>query len=368
MKQNMRKSYENYTLEDFISDDDFIQWAKYPTEESDSFWQAFIEKESDKAAVVRQAQLAVQQLALVSKQNTPKSEIPLIWDDLTSDLDTPQKRIFSIVQGSLSYWVAAACMILVMAGGYRWWYIKYHSTPQSMYAQLVSNTKNPLREIVNTTSSNLEIVLPDGSKSILEPKSRLSFSQAFKGVVREVYLSGEAFFDVKKNPEKPFLVYANGLIVKVLGTSFRVKAYEEDKQVMVQVKTGRVSVFAHKTTQNPDPETEGLVLTSNQKVVFGKLDERLNRTLVEKPMLLLSSQELQKFSFNNAPVTKIFTALEKAYGVDIVFDEEVLANCSLTTSLTNENLFEKLDIICEGIEASYKVVDAQVIISSKGCN
>ncbi len=364
----MVKSYESYQLEDFITDDDFIQWAKYPNEASDSFWRAFMEKEPAKVAMVLQAQLAVQQLALVSKQNTSKSEIPVIWTDLTDDLDTPPKRIFGIVPMRWSYQMAAAFIILVLGGGYYWWYIKDDSAPKSIYTQLVSKTQDSLKEVVNTTSSNVAVALPDGSKAILEPKSRLSFNQSFTGTIREVYLSGEAFFDVKKNPEKSFLVYANGLIVKVLGTSFRVKAYDEDKQVTVLVKTGRVSVFAHKTTQNPDPETEGLVLMPNQKVVFGKLDERLNRTLVEKPTLLLSSQELQKFSFNNAPVAQIFTALEKAYGVDIVFDEEVLTNCYLTTSLTNETLFEKLDIICEGIEASYKVVDAQVLISSKGCN
>jgi ferric-dicitrate binding protein FerR (iron transport regulator) len=210
--------------------------------------------------------------------------------------------------------------------------------------------------------------MPDGSKAVLKPNSRLSYNESFAGPVREVYLSGEAFFDVRKNPRKPFLVYANGLIIKVLGTSFEVKAYEKDKQVTVMVKTGRVSVFAHQAMKNQDPETKGLVLTSNQKAIFGKEDEHLSRTLVERPTLLLSSRELEQFSFNNAPIDQIFTALEKAYGVDIVFDEEVMTNCFLTTSLTNETLFEKLDIICEGLESTYKVVDAQVIISSKGCN
>ena len=111
-----------------------------------------------------------------------------------------------------------------------------------------------------------------------------------------------------------------------------------------------------------------MVLTPNQKVIFGKDNERLTRTLIEKPVLLLSITELQQFSFKDVPVEQIFTVLEKAYGAKIIYDKDAMINCHLTTSLTNETLFEKLDIICAGIEASYKVVDAQVIIASNGCN
>lgn len=65
------KAYRNYQLEDFIIDEDFIQWVKYPTEESEAFWQAFMENEPAWAATVRKARYAVQQLALVSRQNAP---------------------------------------------------------------------------------------------------------------------------------------------------------------------------------------------------------------------------------------------------------------------------------------------------------
>jgi len=362
------KAYVSYQLEDFITDDDFIQWVKYPTEESEAFWQTFMENEPAQAATVRKARYAVQQLALVSKQNAPTGEIPLIWTDIEDDLETQSQRIFSIVHLGRFAWVAVASVLLAVGFSYYWWNIKGGGASKSEYVRLVSETQSTLKELVNMTSTNLAVPMPDGSKAVLKPNSRLSYNESFEGLNREVFLSGEAFFDVRKNPGKPFLVYANGLIIKVLGTSFEVKAYEKDKQVTVMVKTGRVSVFAHKVTKNQDPETEGLVLTSNQKAIFGKENEHLSRTLVERPTLLVSGKELEQFSFNNAPIFQIFTALEKAYGVDIVFDEEVMTNCFLTTSLTNETLFEKLDIICEGLESTYKVVDAQVIISSKGCN
>ena len=360
----MNTSYASYTIEDFIADDYFIQSVKHPTPDSEAYWANVIKEYPHLNENIHRAKLGVEQLSLAAKHEVPFHETPAIWSQIAEELEEPPKRIVEIV---LNFWkpaLAAASVIIALGLGWRW----YQSTPKGKYDQLISAAKSPLEEVVNTTSTNLTVNMPDGSHAILKPESKLSYTKSFTGNIREVYLSGEAFFDVIKNPSKPFFVYANGLITKVLGTSFWVKAYEEDKQVTVLVKTGRVSVFAQKNTQNPDPETNGLVLTPNQQVVFGKADERLTRKLIERPVILLSPQELKQFSFTNASVTDIFAALEKAYGVDIVIDEELMANCTLTTTLSNETLFEKLDIICEALEATYKVVDAQVIITSKGCN
>ncbi len=363
----MTKSYENYTLEEFITDDDFIQWAKYPTPAADVFWQNYLEKYPEQSRVVHHARSAVQQLALVSCQKAPVEETPGIWMTIEENLNDTSKRIYIGVNSYWRYIAAAACVLFVLGIGY--WVTKESSQQtNAVYHQLVAQTRLPLREVVNNAETSLKVKMPDGSTVMLEPSSRISYNESFSGPLREIYLSGEAFFDVMKNPEKPCMVYANGLVTKVLGTSFLIRANEREKQVIVQVKTGRVSVFAGSVARNQDPETKGIVLTPNQRVTFGKEDERLTRSLVEKPSVILTTEELRHLSFENAPVNDIFAALKKAYGVDIVYDEEVMVRCRLTTSLTDETLFEKLDIICEGIEATYKVVDAQVIISGKGCN
>ncbi len=361
----MSKIYEKYTLEDFITDDDFIQWAKYPTEESDLFWHSFIENEPHQANSIQKAKLAVQQLAIVSKQNVPFGEDPQIWTEIEENLTERNKFLFLAI--NWKQWTAAASIFLILGFGV-WWKIKSKSSSTPIYTELVSKTTQPLKEVINITKAEITTILPDGSQVILKPNSRLSYEESFEGQNREIYLAGEAFFEVKKNANKPFMVYANGLVTKVLGTSFTIKAFEKDKEVVVNVKSGKVSVYSQKTFRGQDPEIKGVVLTPNQQVIFSKEDERLTRNLVEKPVILLTSQELQQFSFNDSAIEQIFSALKKAYGVEIIYDKEVMANCQLTTSLTNENLFEKLDIICAGIEAKYKVVDAQVIISSNGCN
>ncbi len=357
--------YEKYKIEDFITDDEFIQWAKYPTDERDNFWHTYIKNQPAQSLTIQKAKIAVQHLALVAKQTAPIDEIPVIWTAIEDDLNDKSKSIKW--RFLWKKWAIAASIILMLGIGFLW---KSHfsSSDIAVYSKLISDSSNPLTEVINNSSSELAVKLPDGSKAILKPNSRLSYTKTFEGKRREVYLAGEAFFEVKRNPTKPFMVYANGLITKVLGTSFSVKAFETEQEVIVKVTTGKVSVYTQNTTRNQDPEMNGIVLMPNQKMIFGKDDERFTRTLVEKPIVVISDKELQQFSFNDSPVEQIFLALEKAYGVKIIFDKDVLINCRLTTSLSNEDLFEKLDIICAGIEANYKVIDAQVIITSSGCN
>lgn len=361
----MSKQYEKYTIEDFITDDDFIQWAKYPTDESDMFWQTVIKNQPEQSSIIHKAKLVVQQLAIASKKTAPTDEIPIIWAEIKADIY--QKPQVMLLGFDWKKWAFAATILLIIGSGF-WWQSNIFPNTNPVYERLTTNSSNQLREIINSSTKDQTVKLPDGSMAILKPHSRLSYAKSFDGKLREVYLAGEAFFEVTKNPKKPFMVYANGLVTKVLGTSFSIKAFETDREVTVKVKTGKVSVYAQNTTHNQDPETNGVVLTPNQKMIFGKEDERFTRTLVEKPTPLISDQELQQMSFNDSPVEQIFLALEKAYGVKIIYDKDVINNCQLTTTLGDENLFEKLDIICAGIEANYKVIDAQVIITSNGCN
>ncbi|MPR33056.1 FecR family protein [Salmonirosea aquatica] len=365
----MFQKYASFQTADFVADTDFIEWVRRPTAASNQFWQEYLEVFPHQHPALQQARQAVQLLIQEGRAIPPASkEAEQIWDSIEESLNfIPIRRIGFLAQG-WQRWAAAAAVVLTLGVGWYFASSSKSSMPES-YQTLVeeAETIQPLVEVVNKSEKPRVVNLPDGSVITLEKDSRVSYAKVFAGKNREVYLTGAAFFDVTKNPEKPFLVYSNELVTKVLGTSFRIQAFEQDKNIVVSVKTGRVSVYAHKSSQHPDPETTGMLLTPNQEVRFTRSDERFNRTLVKKPVILLSKEEMQQFSFEDAPVSQIFEALEKVYGVDIVFDEEVISNCRLTTSLSAETLFEKLEVICEGIGATFKVMDAQVVITSRGC-
>ncbi|WP_373514631.1 FecR family protein [Persicitalea sp.] len=366
----MFQKYASYQTADFVADADFIEWVRRPTPLSNQFWQEFLEVFPHQQPALQQARQTVRLLTEEGRAiSADPNDAKQIWEAIEESLDTAPIRRIGFLPNGWQRWAAAAAVVLTLGAG--WYFIGSPSSGRpETYQALVEEAEaiQPLEEVINTTTQPQLVSLPDGSTITLEKDSRVSFAKSFEGTNREVYLTGAAFFDVTKNPDKPFLVYSNELVTKVLGTSFRIQAFEKDKNIVVSVKTGRVSVYPKKSPESADPETAGMLLTPNQEVKFARAEERFNRTLIEKPTVLLTQEELQQYAFDDAPVSRIFAALEKAYGVEIVFDEEVMANCHLTTSLSAETLFDKLAVICEGIGATYKIVDAQVVVSGRGCN
>ncbi|QHW00017.1 FecR family protein [Spirosoma endbachense] len=306
------------------------------------------------------------EVALPSTDDEQKELLAQNWQMLAARTvkTAPVKRF-----QARPYWVAAAVVLLI--GGLSWYFVSRLTLELPGRQEQIAETQSSFTERINSSAVPEQLVLSDQSVVTLQPGSRLRYPIEFAGNKREVTLIGEAFFEVRKNPHKPFLVYSHDLITKVLGTSFRIKAYPTDRNVTVAVRTGRVSVYspqlATQTKLKSDPETIGVVLTPNQQVTYLGQEHRLVKTLVEKPLVVIRNEELASFTFQNAPVSKIMSAIEKTYGVDVVYDEELMANCFITTSLDQENLYDKLTIICKLLGATYKVIDAQIVISGSGC-
>lgn len=210
--------------------------------------------------------------------------------------------------------------------------------------------------------------LTDSSRISLYPGSSIQYQVNLTGPRREVKLKGEAFFQVAKNPTRPFLVYTDQLVTTVLGTSFHVKAYV-GRPNEVAVHEGRVSVQirrgAHLNATPMRPATKGIVLLPNQQVAYSAIAPRpLRKQLVANPIVLAP----QTFAFEKQPVSKVLQALEKAYGVDILYDQDKLADCTITVTFYQESLYEKLDMLSQALGASYSPADnAQIQFHSKGC-
>lgn len=241
-------------------------------------------------------------------------------------------------------------------------------------ATVAETRGNDMLEKTNTFDHALTIKLEDGSMVTLQPGSKVNFPQHFHPNKREIYLEGEAFFKVSKNPERPFFVYYNNLVTHVLGTSFNIKPDSRNKQVEVLVVTGKVQVYENRTklTDNT-PKTNGVILTPNQKLIYKEEERQFTATLVNDPLPL--AQELQKstpvattFHFEEAPLLQVFQLLEKTYGIEIVVENDRLYNCLFTGNITTHGLFTKLDIVCGSINAGYQVVGTKILVRGKGCN
>lgn len=268
-------------------------------------------------------------------------------------------------------WAIAAAVLLVIGIGWLLFTTQLKQTVNDHQVAKLIRQGNSLRVVVNDRLPSQYVQLPDGSAVLLQKNSRISFPQRFSADKREVSLVGEAFFEVAKNPRQPFFVYANELVAKVLGTSFGVKAPADASDFVVVVKTGKVSVFTQSDRQANELKTSkrltGLVLVPNDQVTFDRKESRLTQSAVEQPTLLNIPIERETFSYQETPVATLFADLEKAYGVRIDYDREVMEHCSITATLGDDPLIQKLDWICNVLEASYKMQDGYIQISGKSC-
>ncbi|MEZ0610888.1 FecR domain-containing protein [Fibrella sp. WM1] len=380
------QEYRDPEPDELAADPSFQRWKLTADPEARAFWSEWLIHNPDRQELVEKAALLLtaihQQYEQVARQHPPISDDEVRHEigRLRQSLDeAPVKPL----RGGLStnwftplrYGVAAS--VLLLLGLFGWYRLRPTTAPDPQtvtYAELVAVAQetNPLIEVENNETKPLTVALPDRSTIVVYPKSRVSYPKAFAGNKREVYLQGQAFFSVTKNPAKPFYVYANSLVTKVLGTSFTVQTYEKNRQVKVVVSTGRVSVYAasQKPTASPKDETKltGVVLTPNQQIVFSPTDSRLVKSVVANPVVLKPAVQQQAFRFQRTPMAEVFTALEQAYGIKINYDADLMRTCYLTASLSDEPLFQKLDLICRTVNASYEQVNGDIVVHANGCD
>ncbi|MCF0074737.1 FecR domain-containing protein [Dyadobacter sp. CY261] len=361
--------YYHFEVTDFLEDQYFKSWVCTPCPDTDKFWENFLAEHPEKAETIASAKAILVGIRSEVEEDFPTdNQVAFMFDEITSRKDRGQVRGLWFRLGAS---LTAAAVVLLVIG----WLRKpnRHDTHVS-YEELVSAVEDPLIEQRNTATEPILLTLPDRSTILLQPESSVSYKRNFMSdTLREVYLSGEAFFTVTKNHERPFIVYSNELVTKVLGTSFMVKAFDDAKQVEVCVKTGRVSVFPRTDTEICEgirtPELVGTVITPNQKVLFSRDHIQIRKELVASPEILASAVlPAPLLKFQDMSVASVFGNIEETYGIDIVYDHRLFGQCLLTASFTTENLYEKMDLICKGIEASFEVIDGQVVVSGRGCN
>lgn len=352
------KNYTGFSVEDFVQEPYFRRWALGQLPSHDTFWETWQQTHPDQTETIEQARTLI--LALkIEDGPLSKHEVHESIEHILLATDTA-KTVRLYRPGFI--WAIAACLALVLVGTWSWYQMAITTTANG---DVVADATQQ----VNQSTQPMIVLLPDGSRVTLEPSSQLLIGKAFGKSRREVFLTGEAFFEVTRNATKPFMVYTGKMVTKVLGTSFRIKAYATDSSMMVAVRTGRVTVFRQGGHPDKSPSlAEQVILLPNQQAVFVKAENRLVKTLVSKPVVLLKKEQAPSFNFSETAIPEVFAALENAYGIRIIFDNELLAECNLTASLENITLFEQLDLICETIQAHYEVVDGQVIVYGKGCH
>jgi transmembrane sensor len=370
------KDFRLYDIMDFVMDEDFIRWVQEKRPDDEAFWNNWLKSYPEKHLLVAEARRILDSIRIEQKVFT-QEEIDLEAGKLLrtingQSLQDRPRRVRSI---SRRQWTAAAVLAGLIVLGVR--YFPFGKAGENTsaegsftYASLIA--EQWLKEEVNNSDKPMNIFLPDSSVVELAVNSRVSYPSNFdSGSTRDIYLSGEAFFKVAKNPNKPFRVFANEIVTKVLGTSFKVRSFEKDSVIQVIVKTGKVSVFSQSKTKVKEistaEKTSGFILTPNQQLTYSKERKQFQKILLEKPVMIVPDAVDRNMIYEDTRIEEVFDQVSKAYGINIVYDLELLKNCTVTADLRNESFYDKLDLVCRAIGAGYEVIDGQVVIQSGGC-
>ncbi len=255
-------------------------------------------------------------------------------------------------------WAVAAACLMVMVGYY---FTSRNNQPDS---SLVAAHK-PGTETRNVAGSSQKVILTDGSVVVLGKNASIVADEDYGTGTRTVYLMGEAFFDIRRNEEVPFLVHSGGLVTEVLGTSFYIKPQPDGKKIEVSVKTGRVSVYAN--VSGEAKKFDGVILTPNQKVLFDPELKTIRPGIVDAPRLVVPDPPIVEFQFDEATVATVLARIGKAYGVEIVVANPAVNGCAFTGDLNGLPMYKQLDFLCASVGARFEVRGTTIFISGLGC-
>lgn len=252
-----------------------------------------------------------------------------------------KSNIFSFNTNMQIFYRFAAILVLgVLIGGL---VVKYSAKQDSLFITSVA-----------PKGSVSQMILADSTLVYLNAGSELRYSPETKQNKREVFLKGEAWFDVKKNPKKPFVVHTPYYLVRVTGTNFNVKAYEADSEITTTLEEGEVKISS---SENLKMEKE-ITLLPGEQLVFNKNSKEM--VIKEVDTKLFTSWKDNKLMFLKMSFGDLIILLERKYGVEIKVDNPDILNYHYTGTIKNESILEILEIIKHTIPIQYKI-DGQEI-------
>ncbi|WP_394774807.1 FecR family protein [Flavobacterium sp.] len=218
----------------------------------------------------------------------------------------------------------------------------------------LTSVKTITRQYATKSGEHAKITLCDGTQIWLNVGSLLKYPVEFNGGTREVYLTGEAFFDVAKDKKHPFIIHTDKMDTKVLGTSFNVQAYPDNTTQEVSVLTGRVNVKSTVTEEN-------VYVTPGQKVVFKSQNNKL-KAFTDIPVNSISLWRKNIIVFEDAPLPEVIATINRNYNVTIQIENKNLNNLKISAYFKELPVDQVVALVCNIINANYKLEAGNYII------
>ncbi|KRD10326.1 iron dicitrate transport regulator FecR [Flavobacterium sp. Root901] len=245
------------------------------------------------------------------------------------------KKSNKVIFLQTKYWAAAASVMLLIGLSF------------FIYQKSITNIET--RQYAVKLGEHAKITLSDGTQIWLNAGSILKYPKEFKSDTREVYLTGEAFFDVAKDKKHPFIIHTDKMDTKVLGTSFNVQAYPDQTTQEVSVLTGRVNVKSTVTEEN-------VYVTPGQKVIFKSKNNKL-QAFKDVPVNTISLWRKNIIVFEDTPLPEVVATINRNFNVAIEIKNKNLNTLKINAYFKELSADQVLGLVCNIINAEYKVED-----------
>jgi ferric-dicitrate binding protein FerR (iron transport regulator) len=210
---------------------------------------------------------------------------------------------------------------------------------------------------ITAQSTTLQDTLPDGSMAFLNKKTELDFEFNPSTKTRKVRLRGEAFFNVKHEEEKPFIIEAGDVLVRDIGTQFNLKAYPDKDTIEIVVTEGEVQFYTESDS--------GLNLKAGDKAAYSKKSKQFFR--IDKPDTNVLAYKTKVFSFNNTDLRSVVALLNDVYNSKIVLASDKIYECRLTANFKEDDALIIVEVIAETMGLELTIKNDEFILNGSGC-
>jgi transmembrane sensor len=387
----MDNRFLEYTLDELLDNQDFIGYVVYGSNKAG--WERLIKSSSEFRTKAHQAQKVIE-LLRDSAEGLSETEILELWKNIERfDSMMLQRKKSKFIYGFLKY--AALLILLFGFGGLTWWYLSpgrdtvgYEFSDETAaavdgdtrlilhsgeeFSLVEDNSTIRIREggeieinddrVVDGKNANVkgqvainEVVVPfgkksqltlsDGTRVWLNAGSRMAFPAEFHGKRREVFIKGEAYFEVKSSTERPFFVHSGEITVKVMGTRFNISAYPSDEALETVLLEGKVSLTDNKAGAFSKRET---ILEPNQKASFDKGKRQFSVDPVEDAGSYIAWTS-GWFSFSQEMLSDVLRKLERYYNVEFVCESEILSTGLISGKLDLKDSLEQVMMVLSDV-------------------
>ena len=401
----MDKKYITYSVEDFAQDINFINWVNRGIDQKD--WENFVHENPTLSKDINTARKIVSAL----RYNTKDLQEDIIYESykkVESFYILHHKSKLTVRFRKIMQYAALFVLVLSIGAAITIFYFARNTDKYTEIASSPSNIKdaklilsggkeillkekqsdlqfnaagnqikidqdsiinyarkadpNAMAQVVIPYGRRSSILLSDGTKVWLNAGSTLLFPQKFSGKNRKVFLKGEAYFDVFKNKDIPFIVSADNMNVTVHGTKFNIKDNDSDNELEVVLVEGAVSLKENRMMNFLGKEIK---LIPNQKAVYNKAD---NKTSVESnvDVAYYVSWKEGLLEFNRESILNVFKRLSRFYNVSFITESSVELTRKISGKLDlKESLEDVMKVISDAAPISFRIDQNKVFVISK---